>query len=501
MTAPPFNRFLSNLPWTTLGKVVVHLQLFALSILLTRYLGKELLGIYATLLAVPVFARLLNTLGLESALHKKLPELNVQDPEGSLGRWLVACLLGVRFLSTGLACILLYFLIPAYFESIGQPQLVEHRVALLFYFSAITIDSLLSSLFMTQLRYKLIASVESGCAFLNLCLAAVFIALDYGVAGVIWAYVISVSVNVLLYLFWSRDSWAAPRKRPPLDETARLSWSSYWVGLLGFGLMTQADVVLMNVFRIDPASVGLYHLVTGFTGMLAFLLAGVSPMAFALFSESHARDSREGLSNLFREIMGIACFLTAPFYAFVIFNAEAILRFIYGEAFAEAGGMLVLFASLAGLQTLLGLNFTYSMLFTLQQRGVALSSTIEASVLNLALNFLLIPAYGATGAIAGTGISMVYVVARHLYALSKLLDIRATIADVLTRGGWCLLAALPGAVLYRAGIDAVILSGVVYLLSFFGILLWLRPISLDGAKRLETLFPGCGRYIQRFVKN
>ena len=70
--------------------------LFAVSILITRYLGKEQLGVYATLLVIPAFVRLVNQFGLETLINKKLPEINVQDPSGRQARFLVRRLLSVR---------------------------------------------------------------------------------------------------------------------------------------------------------------------------------------------------------------------------------------------------------------------------------------------------------------------------------------------------------------------------------------------------------------------
>ena len=91
-----FQRFISNISWNVLGKVCVQILLFGVSVLLARYLGKEKLGIYATLLVVPTFVRLLNQFGLETLINKKIPELNVLDPSGKQARYLIQRLLAIR---------------------------------------------------------------------------------------------------------------------------------------------------------------------------------------------------------------------------------------------------------------------------------------------------------------------------------------------------------------------------------------------------------------------
>ena len=83
-----FQRLISNVSWNVLGKICTQNLLFAVSIIVTRYLGKESLGIYAAILVIPNFVRLLNMLGVETLINKKLPELNVVDPSGQQGRYL-----------------------------------------------------------------------------------------------------------------------------------------------------------------------------------------------------------------------------------------------------------------------------------------------------------------------------------------------------------------------------------------------------------------------------
>ena len=48
LTLSPFQKFLANVGWPVLGKTGVQIIMFAVSIILTRYLGKENLGDYQT---------------------------------------------------------------------------------------------------------------------------------------------------------------------------------------------------------------------------------------------------------------------------------------------------------------------------------------------------------------------------------------------------------------------------------------------------------------------
>ncbi len=202
--------------------------------------------------------------------------------------------------------------------------------------------------------------------------------------------------------------------------------------------MTQTDVLLMNFFKVDSADIGFYHLATGLGTTMAFLLAGVAPMALSLFSETYAKDGIKSLGNLYCQIVGFASYLTILIYVFCVLNASHVVGFIYGSAFLGGALALAVYAGFAGIQTALGINFTVSSLYVIHRRDAALRSTAESSVLNIALNLMLIPAFGMMGAITATGLSMVYMVLRQLKVISAEMEI----APVFPVIGQCFLYCL-----------------------------------------------------------
>jgi O-antigen/teichoic acid export membrane protein len=495
-----FHRFITNIFWNVFGKVCVQITLFAISILITRTLGNERLGIYATLLVIPAFVRLLNQFGLETLINKKLPELNVEDPTGNQGRYLVRWLLTVRLLSSLAFCGLIYFFLPRYLSFIHMPELLEYRTALILYFMVITVESLLSTLFMTRLRYKIVSIVETSSALLNLILLGVFISLGAGIMGVLYAYILAVSLNVVAYLILSVKDLRGESAVPELKEMPHLAWTSYGISLLSFGLMTQSDILLMNYFHVEHAGIGYYHLVTGIGLMAGFVLTGVGPLALSIFSEVYAVDSKSGLARSWREIVGFSAFLTIPLFVFLFFNAEALIVFIYGASFLPAAPLLTFFIAFLGLSVVLGNNFTVSTLFVLHRRNTAMRTTVEGSALNVGMNLILIPLYGVTGALGATGAVMVYMVLRQLWVIQKEMDI-GPVFPVIGKGLLFSLAAIaPTLVLSRFMETHLLLNGALYLIAFFALLGWQKPFTQDHRKLIANIYPKLDPWIRNFVR-
>ena len=456
---------------------MVQILLFAISILLTRYLGKKNLGDYATLLVIPVFIRLLNSFGFETLLNAKLPALNIRDSSRTEGRYLVGRLLALRFTTTVMFCALIYYCLPYYLSLIHRPEFIEFRWVLIFYFAAITIDSILSTLFMTLLRFKVLVKIESLGAFLNLIFLIIFIRMDYGIYGVLYAYITSLVVTNLSYLILSWDQYLGPTKMPKCGDMKHLAWVSYGITFLGFGLMTQSDVLLMNFFKVDGGEIGLYHLATGLTGTMVFLLSGVAPMALSLFSETFSKDGLEELGKLYCKIVGFSSYLTVPIYMFCVFNSSVLINFIYGSAFEEASLALVIFAAFAGIQTALGNNFTVSTLYVIHKRNEAIRTTIEGSALNIGLNFLLIPVFGMLGAITATGITMVYMVLRQLKIISNEMKIAPVFPTIGKCFLYCLIASIPPLILTLIHSGNLITNLILYLTTLVAILFWTKALS------------------------
>ena len=70
-------------------------------------------------------------------------------------------------------------------------------------------------------------------------------------------------------------------------------------------------------------------------------------------------------------------------------------------------------------------------------------STAESSIINIALNLVMIPNFGMMGAVMATGFSMVYMVFRQLKVISTELDIAPVFSIIGQCFVVCLIASVP----------------------------------------------------------
>jgi len=216
--------------------------------------------------------------------------------------------------------------------------------------------------------------------------------------------------------------------------------------------------------------------------------------------EVYAVESHRGLARSWRQIVGFSAFLTLPIYVFLFFNAEALITFLYGTAFLPAAVLLTLYIGFLGLSVVLGNNFTVSTLFVLHRRDTAMRTTVEGSVLNVGMNLILIPQYGATGALGATGTVMVYMVLRQLWVIQKEMDI-GPVFPVIGKGLLFSLAAIvPTLVLSRFMATHLLLNGALYLIAFFVLLGWQKPFTQDHRQLITNIYPRLDPWIRKFVR-
>ncbi|MBI4383904.1 MAG: polysaccharide biosynthesis protein [Nitrospinae bacterium] len=479
----------------------VQVLLFGISISITRYLGKERLGIYATILVIPALARLLNSFGLETALNKKLPELAVADPSLGQSRYAARRILSLRVVSALTFCLVLYYALPYYFALIRMPELLVYRLPVLLYFFLTAVNSILSSLFMTCLKYKITSMAETLCSLLNLAFLSVFIFLDRGIQGILYAYILSVGATVAVYGYLARPYLAGTVLRADWGDARKLAGVSYLVGILSFGLMTQSDVAFMNYFQVDAVRIGYYHLATGVAGMLTFVLAGIGPLALSIFSETFSREGPAGLSKSWRQILGFTLFIAIPIYIFALFYSRPLIGFVYGEQFVKSGDVLSFYLVFMTAGAVLGSGFSSSALYVLQRRDIVLKASLEGSALNVVLDIALIPFYGEMGAAGATGLATLYMAFRQFLCICQAIRVR----PIFLFAGKCFLlsfaAVAPSLALSAMGHVHVLLSLLVFIGVFLSLLLWRKPLPEEYRRFMEGTHPILGRWAGRFVRN
>lgn len=159
-------------------------------------------------------------------------------------------------------------------------------------------------------------------------------------------------------------------------------------------IMSWVDVLMLGFFMTD-ADVGTYSAAIKLASLISLSLVAINAVVTPRFVELYVAGDSDGLKALSRFSAKIACAISIPIYfSYVIFSEE--LMSIFGSEFSAGAGVLLVLSSAQLCNVICGPvgNLMQMTDHEVQFRNVVIGSV----VINLGLNYWLIPHYGMLGA-------------------------------------------------------------------------------------------------------
>jgi O-antigen/teichoic acid export membrane protein len=427
---PVARRVAANTAVQLAGKAAVMAIGLASVAVTTRYLGANDYGKLALALVFVQTFGLLADVGLLTVAVREMSRMPERTDR------LVGAVLALR-LALSLAVVPVAALV-----SLALPYDREVRVAILIAGGSLVLglaNGALVAVFQSRLRMGRAAVSEvlgRAAAFAALALVA---ALDWGFYAVVASAAVGAAVALVASWLLVRP-FATPRLRAPRDTWRPLLMAALPVGaaLAVTEIYFRADTFIISLFR-DYDEVGAYSLAYRVIELLAVLPAVVMTSVFPLLSRylgggEEAREGGDGAAAADRgraagtidAVGDLFLAIGVPLAAGGLVVAPQVVELVAGEGFADAADPLriLLFAgALAAVSGLLG----YALIAGGRQAS-ALRLALVALVVNLALNFALVPPLGIDAAAAVTVASEIVMVAGGLWLVRRELDLRPRFA-------------------------------------------------------------------------
>lgn len=183
-------------------------------------------------------------------------------------------------------------------------------------------------------------------------------------------------------------------------ETA---WTMIFISSFNL-ILFQADTLMIGAMS-GTVSAGIYTVVSKLSSLLVFVLVAVNSILAPMIADLHANNSRKELQHLISLGVQLVFFASLIFASFLIIMGKFILS-LFGQDFSAAYLLLIIlivgqlvnaFAGPVGLI----LNMTGYQNDVFKILGVS-------TIINIALNAILIPYCGATGAAIATVLTMAF---------------------------------------------------------------------------------------------
>lgn len=380
------NKEAKNASWLIGGKIAQMVLSFFVSILTARYLGPGNYGIISYVNAYVAFFTSLCTLGINSVIIKDFVE-KPQEQGKTIGTTLA-----MRFVSSFLSAVMIVCIVNV--ADRGEPTTIVVAV--------LCSISLLFQVFDTfnywfQSRYESkVTSIATFIAYAATTLyRIVLLALQKDVVWFAFATAVDYMVlGAILLYFYKKNN--GPRLSVSIEKGKNLLGRSYHYILSGMmvAVYGQTDKFMLKQM-LDETSVGFYSLASTVNLMWVFVLQAIidslNPTIMRLYEKNREQFNRKN-----RQLYAIVIYVSmAAAICFVLF-APLIIKILYGNAYMPAVGPLRIITWYT-IFSYLGVARNAWIVCENQQKYLKYMY-LSAAVINVVLNYFMIPIWGASGA-------------------------------------------------------------------------------------------------------
>jgi O-antigen/teichoic acid export membrane protein len=469
---------------------------YGYKIVIARTMGAEIYGLFSLAIILIGFFITFASLGLIDGLLRYIPFYRGKK-ELKKVKFLVKTCFVVLLITSILSFILLFTL--SEFISIHifkNPDLIYYLKIL----SLVVPFTIISSIFLTIIRsferatsYSFLTNVlQNGLKFLLLIL---FIFMGLKTNALLFSYLFAFIGLCMVSYFVARThlkkvfkekELKSNEKRIIFKELLSYSWPLIFVGVL-YTLFYWIDSLMIGYFK-TVSDVGLYNATLTVISLFSIAQSLFVQLFIPLVSKKFSQNKLTLIKQLTQQITKWIYLLNLPIFVMIFLFPGVVINFFFGSEFIIAQTSLRILA-LGGLFA--GFLGVLTGLVNIQgSTKIILKDFIAFSVLNVILNILLIPKYGINGAAIATTISWVLFTTilfaqvktkLGFFALRKVI-IKITLVMLLP-----LLILLSIDKMIVPTMSNLVLTGLIFLLSYFSLLLITRCLDKDDLMIIKSI--------------
>lgn len=380
------SRYLSNLFWLLSDRVFMMVFQLSLFASIKRLYGLEVLGGWATLNNISQLLLSVFLFGIDIVVVKK-----IIDKPSCAGREIGSAIF-LQFLGLLVYALIFLFITLTFYKTI--PSSLNYALIL--------ISANFLSLFAKFIFFHYSALVESKYRAITILTS---VAISYGFLWfsiynefyIFYSYVFFYFVQALISIYIYINYFPAATK---WLVDIRISKNYFRVGLkliistVSVSLFTQCDVILLEYFS-GAEETGAFSAALRLSAIW-FMLGGLIANAFFPKIVELEKISQTASFIFIKWISGIVCAMSI--YAALISTVLSgfIMKLLYGNGM-ELSAQIFSIHMWSGIFIFLG-SFSSKWLFSKEYINFEVQKTLLAALLNITLNLIVIPKYGAIGA-------------------------------------------------------------------------------------------------------
>ncbi|KXK28278.1 MAG: hypothetical protein UZ01_02763 [Candidatus Brocadia sinica] len=390
-----------------IGSVTGRCLWLLCQVIVARYFNAEVFGLYTLGLMVLKIAELIARFGLHAGAMRFVSIYRKDAPGKVKGIFISASLISFvnGLLLAGIVYFFADFISGTIFHKPTLTEIIKSFTPCIPFMATMMVVAVASQGFHTTKYAVYIKDIIQPSV--NIICIIPFILLGFGISGVISAFIISHAVALLAGFFFITGQFSRIKERTvkPVYETWRLlrySAPLLFNGFLIFLISWTATIMLG--YMKTSADVGIYRAASQIPIIFSLILTASNSIYAPAVAEMHHHGHMERLEKIFKMTTRWVFLVTLPVTVILIFSAREVMS-LFGSHYVETGALVLIVLAIAQFINAVtgGVAFTLSMT---GKQNIEMLNSFAMVVMNIILNYFLIPEYGSLGAAIATGISI-----------------------------------------------------------------------------------------------
>ena len=390
--------YLTNSSWLVFGKCFNMLISFLISIQVSKYLGPSDFGIMHYAISIALIFSIFSVLGLDNLLVREL----VGNPKKHNKLLLNAYILRIMGSLIGIIILIIYLTQANVSEEVFILTLI---CSISFIFNS---TDVLKSHFESKIEARKIVIAESTAILISAGLKIYFITIKYSVIAFVYCWLLEwlIISLMLIITFFYRKNIRIKKFTPDPDIIINLFNKSYPLLISAITIVIYQNIdkiMIKNIMGdLGNAQIGYYTIASIFLAFVIIIpqMLGKSIIPNLINEHDISNNSFSKKFQLFMDAMvWISIILSIILFSF----SELFIKYLYDDSYLASIPLLKLI-SWKGIFIILASVSGYWIIIKNLQK-LAVIRNIFGCLINILLNYLWIPKWGALGSAAATLIS------------------------------------------------------------------------------------------------
>lgn len=399
-----------NTIWLSIAELITRLSKFALIVYATRILGPTGFGQFSFALSFVMIFAVFSDLGLSQITTRELSQK--RGGEGEFSN-----ILGLKFVLSILVMLTVFIISKL---TIVDDTIEKSILILSIFMITNSISDFYYAFFQAKqkMQYEACSKIIQaffvtvlGFILLNQIKSSASLSLGYALAG-------TASLLYILTLYHLDKRQTAQKNKlflPVWKKYLAMSWPLVLTSIFAM-VYNDIDSVMMGYYG-QITQVGWYNAAYRIMGVILVPSWLIYRTFYPVINASY-RKSKEKYRVIWGYYLKISLFMIIPISLIGIIFATQIINLIFGPEYQQA---VLSFRILVGVAclTLLTYPFNQALIAAHNQKKIFLA-TFWGALINITLNFILIPRYSLNGAAVATIIAVLIVLGMEVYYFKRL---------------------------------------------------------------------------------